>query len=416
MEREDNSGRMPLYLQIAARLLQEIEGQGWDAHAKLPSEVDLAERFRVSRGTVTKALDTLVDRRLLYRRRPRGTFVSPPPDPPRSDSVPGQGHAGLIGVVVGGITEALLDSVHGSILFGVQTVGRAAGFGIMLAMAENDVAMERYYIEDLCERGVEGLIVFPGSHPVASDHGRLESVGDDARSDVLRWMQERGTPFVLVDRWVPSVHCDWVVSDDEAAGRMATDHLIGLGHRRIGFLTTKPYVTGIANRLIGYSLSMQAHGLAVDNDLICHVHELSREGHMRERLQDSAGLQGFLRTSKRPTAFIVSNDYVAARLTFDAEAVGLRVPDDLAIVSCGWGGSLGAYARVPLTTIAQPLVEVGRQATHVLLDRMAGRSSLIRHMSLPVSLVVRESCGARKRATALAARPSGSEDGETVRV
>jgi LacI family transcriptional regulator len=81
------------------------------------------------------------------------------------------------------------------------------------------------------------------------------------------------------------------------------------------------------------------------------------------------------------------------------------VPDDLAIVSCGWGGKMGAYARVPLTSVIQPLMEIGRQATHILLDRMAGRSSTIRQIALPVSLAVRESCGAGERASALAARP-----------
>jgi DNA-binding LacI/PurR family transcriptional regulator len=406
MDYDDGADALPLYRRIATRIAVDIENRGWGPHAKLPSEIDLAAQFGVSRGTITKALDLLVDRGLLYRSRPRGTFVAAqpvtPPQPVESGASM-QGHADVIGVVVAGITEALMDSVHGSIIFGVQTVARAAGFGIMLAMAENDVAMERHYIEDLCARGVGGLIVFPGSHPVVSRQGHLESANDEMRVATLEAMQERGTPFVLVDRWVPAIDCDWVASDDESAGRIATDHLIGLGHRRIGFLATTPHVTSIANRIAGYSLSMQAHGLEVAPDLLYRVREVYREGHTREMLEDRAALRAHLQSDTRATAFVTSNDYVAARLTFDAEAVGLRIPDDLAIVSCGWGGSLGAYARVPLTTIAQPLIEVGRQATHVLLDRMAGRSSLIRRINLPVSLVVRESCGARRRAAALAA-------------
>ena len=408
---QDQSGNgRPLHRSIATAIAKEIESQGRRSHTKLPSELSLATQFGVSRGTVTKALDSLVVRGLVYRRKPQGTFVAPPPESAAPQVLQkvasGSGQADVIGVVVGGLTVELMDSVHGSIIMGVQTVARSAGFGIMLALSENDVLMERYYIEQMCARGVGGVILFPGSHPVERRNGMLVSVGDEVRISALKTMQEQDKPFVLVDRWVPAVDCDWVVSDDEASGRTATEHLIALGHRRIGYMATSPYVTSIANRFSGYAASLQRHGLEVDDRLILHsLREAFSDTYPRESREDGARLQTYLRSADRPSAVVTSNDYVALRVAFAAESAGLRVPDDLAIVSCGWGGKMGAYARVPLTSVIQPLMEIGRQATHILLDRIAGRSSMIRQMALPVSLAVRESCGAGERASALAARP-----------
>ena len=99
---------------------------------------------------------------------------------------------------------------------------------------------------------------------------------------------------------------------------------------------------------------------------------------------------------------------VAGQGTAGLEAIedlaAMRVTADLAIVCCG-GGDVGAHARVPLTSIAQPASDLGRQAAHVLLDRIAGRSSVVRHLTLPVSLVVRRSCGAGARPVPLAIAP-----------
>jgi DNA-binding LacI/PurR family transcriptional regulator len=409
MTQDRHGDGTPLYRSVAAALAAEIESQGWPAHTKLPSELSLAAQYGVSRGTVTKALDSLVLRGLIYRKRPNGTFVAPPPHSSAGrapgESTPAQRQADVIGVIVGGIIFELMDSVHGSIIMGIQTVARAAGYDIVLALSENDVTMERYYVEEMCARGVGGLILFVGSHPVEQRNGALVSVNDEIRVAALKAMQEQDKPFVLVDRWVPAVHSDWVVSDDKAAGRTATDHLIALGHRRVGFMTTTPYITSIANRFSGYSSSLKRHGIEVDHRLVHRVREGPWEPHSRQYWEDSGPLQAYLRGPERPSAVVTSNDYVALQLVFAAEDAGLRVPDDLAVVSCGWGGKMGAYGRVPLTSVIQPLIEIGRQATHVLLDRMAGRSSITRQITLPVSLAVRESCGASARTSALAAQP-----------
>ncbi len=108
---------------------------------------------------------------------------------------------------------------------------------------------------------------------------------------------------------------------------------------------------------------------------------------------DGPLLRAYLFRPGRPGAVVVANEYVGVRVLQAAEDLGLDVPRELSIVCCG-PGDVGAHARVPLTSIVQPAAELGRQAAHILLDRIAGRSAAVRRMTLPVSLVVRRSCGA----------------------
>jgi DNA-binding LacI/PurR family transcriptional regulator len=269
--------------------------------------------------------------------------------------------------------------------------------------------LERYHIEQLLQAGAAGILIFPGDHAVERREGRLVSAGDLERVETLARLQRQHVPFVLIDRYVPEIDCDYVVSDDSAAGYAATQHLVALGHRRIGFVSDNAQVTSIADRHAGYVQCLQEHGLPVEESLV--VQEGRRLGVRGvvasaqapgDELSDRATLRAFLQRPDRPTAIVTTNEYVGLHVLHAAEDVGLDVPGDLAIVSCG-GADISTHARVPLTSIMQPAADLGRQAAHLLLDRITGRSSASRRVVVPVSLVVRRSCGATPRRAPLAA-------------
>jgi LacI family transcriptional regulator len=197
--------------------------------------------------------------------------------------------------------------------------------------------------------------------------------------------------------------------DDSAAGYAATQHLIALGHQRIGFVSDNAQVTSTADRYAGYVQCLQEHGLPVEESLV--VQESRRLGVHRvvgsaqtptDASGDRAALHAFLQRPDRPTAVVTTNEYVGLHVLHAAEDVALDMLGDLAIVSCG-GADISTHARVPLTSIRQPAADLGRQAAHLLLDRITGRSSAARRVVVPVSLVVRRSCGARPRRAPLAA-------------
>ena len=92
--------------------------------------------------------------------------------------------------------------------------------------------------------------------------------GDLERVETLARLQRQHVPFVLIDRYVPEIDCDYVVSDDSAGGYAATQHMVALGHQRIGFVSDNAQVTSIADRYAGYVRCLQEHGLPVEESLI----------------------------------------------------------------------------------------------------------------------------------------------------
>lgn len=387
---------LALHRQLAARIRQEITRRELPAHGKLASEVDLAKRYGVSRGTVTKAFDTLVREGVLYRRQPQGTFVSPATSIGATEGVALRS-AAPASSVVGLVVSQLPESFVGHIMLGVEAVTRAAGHGLIFAHSENDVGLERYHVEQFLHRAVAGILLFP----VASAPERPHSDGEvDEEWTALHMLQRRQTPFVLIDRYAQGVDCDYVVSDDVAAGYAAAQHLVALGNRRIGFLADAPLATSVANRYTGYLRCLRAHGLLVEEPLIPHLRDHGSPSIEPAALSDvqvdGPLLREYLLRPRRPGAVVAANEYVGGRVLQAAEDLGLDVPGELSIVCCG-PGDVGAHARVPLTSIVQPAAELGRQAAHILLDRIAGRSAAVRRMTLPVSLVVRRSCGAGER-------------------
>jgi DNA-binding LacI/PurR family transcriptional regulator len=219
------------------------------------------------------------------------------------------------------------------------------------------------------------------------------------RVEMLQQLQHQGVPFVLLDRYVPEIECDYVVCDNKVAGYAPTEHLVTLGHQRIGFVSIAPQITASCERYFGYVQCLQAHALPVhEEDTLESLHWSfsTRADGMRLPGIDQAGYDAvcnYLRRKDRPGAVVVLNDTVAWSVIRAAEEVGLRVPEDLAIACCG-GGNPEVYGRIPLTSIAQPSAEMGQQGAYLLLDRIAKRSSSTRHIVLPVNLVVRESSGA----------------------
>ncbi len=407
-QENEQSGSLPMYRHIAADIERSIQERKLVGNSKLPSEIELATQYGVSRGTVTKALDMLVQHGVLYRRRPQGTFVASSVtkqvvrEAPQAEYADVSRLSGYTPPVVGLIMPYVTSIFLGSIILGISTIMRTASFALSFAYSENDCGLEQYHIEQFLRQGVAGMLIFPGDHSVEERAGQFVSVGELERIETLRMLQRRNVPFVLMDRYVPEVTCDYVVCDDVTAGYAATQHLFSLGHQRIGFVTMDCAMTSGANRYLGYIQSLRENKQPVREHLILQALSQANPLSMPDSdppsflaQRDRTLLAAYLRQPERPDAIVAMNDYLALHILQTAESLGIDVPGELALVSCG-SGDLGMYLRVPLTSIVQPAGEMGRQSAHILLDRIAQRSSKTRQVVLPVSLVVRKSCGAER--------------------
>jgi LacI family transcriptional regulator len=191
-------------------------------------------------------------------------------------------------------------------------------------------------------------------------------------------------PFVLVGRH-SNEQVSYVDVDNVAAAQMAVEHLIRLGHRRIGTVTGRLNMSSGHDRLAGYRQAMVAHRIPIDEDLVI-------EGDFSE---DSGALAAQRLMSASATAIFAASDSMAVGALKTIRHAGLRVPQDIALV--GFDDVAMATAVEPaLTTVRQPIERLASMAVDVLLDMLenpASAGSPKHKIILPVELIVRDSCG-----------------------
>ncbi len=258
------------------------------------------------------------------------------------------------------------------ILRGAEDVARRGGYRMLLCDTRADLAIEREVIEEMIAHRVDGVVIAP--------------VSDRSRSH-LRRLRKYGVPFVLVDRTVAGIDSDVVVGDNVAGGRQLVQHLIALGHRRIGFIVESDEVSTARDRHRGYVEGLESAGIPVDPRLIA-----------RSTVDPSGGFDGMrrlLETEDRPTAVFTVNNLVALGAIEAVRAAGLDVPHDLALV-CFDDIEYASRMYPFLTVMAQPAETLGTLGTQLLLDRVERRAPEQRRVVvLSAEFVIRQSCGAK---------------------
>ena len=252
----------------------------------------------------------------------------------------------------------------------VEIAAFEAGYSVILCNTENDSQKEFLYMDVLTKKRVDGIIfVTTGEH-----------------DDSFRNLQELKIPSVVMDRDFPDLELDVVLANNLQGGYLATEHLIALGHKRIGCITGPSSVTPIAQRVTGYKKALQETSLSIDPQLIV-------SGDFHPESGWAVGRK-MLSQLDPPTAIFACNDLMAMGVLRAATDLGLKVPHDLALV--GYDDiELASYTTPPLTTIKQPKIEMGVTALNFLLDRIRDKKSAPQSTLLPVSLIIRGSCGAQ---------------------
>lgn len=361
---------MALYAELIRHFRDRILDGSLPVGARLPTELALAEEYQISRGTVRQALTALVNEGLIERVQGRGTFVRRVMPAHTVSALPAEKRLGLVLNRMG----AQLDL---DILIGAEQAAKSRGYQISFAYTEDSLEQQARDIERLLADRVAGIIIFP--------------VHDAVYDQSIWHLQASGVPFVLVDRYFPDLDTDYVVGDNFGGGYRATEHLILLGHIRISFVYTNVdtlRTTSVRDRWLGYKQALQAYDVPYDDAL------------MFQRPAIQAGAQhpydAFLLGPDRPSAIFAVHDGEALELLRAAHRCKLYVPEDLALV--GFDDlSYAAHLNPPLTTVAQPRMELGLRAGNLLINRIEGYKGPPQHVELPTTLVVRISCGGRMR-------------------
>lgn len=330
-----------------------------------PTVKDVAERAGVAPSTVSRVIADNPRISAATKERVRAAMreLNYHPNAIARSLVHQRAHA--IGVVMSQTAEAALaNPFFAEVLRGIGSVAREARHNIMLTTASSREDEYNESLSLLRQRRVDGLIL-------------LTSRREDA---LVRRLRNDGHPFVVLGR-VPGDDVPYVNNDNVAAARGATDHLVALGHRRIGFLGGPGEFIVSEDRLRGYEEGLAAAGIPHDRRLI-KVTDFSYE-------DGYAATRRLLASAGDVTAVLAVDDMLALGAAAAARDLGLRLPEQLSVV--GFNDSpVCPHVAPPLTSVSIPIFELGEGAARMLLDMLANDESP-RRMLLPARLVVRAS-------------------------
>ena len=270
---------------------------------------------------------------------------------------------------IGVVMPRLTDGVIATACQSIEEAARLAGYQVLLATPPDEMKAQLNSIKLLVSRQVDGLIL-------SSLH-----LGD---MEPIRQIEKIEIPVIATNRSVGDVIPSVTVADRHG-GFLATEHLISLGHRRIGVIAGPRHASTAWERTMGYFEALDKHGIARDESLVVHT-----------EFEVSGGVLGahqLLNVPDRPTAIFSVNDTAAIGAMGAARDRGLHIPEDLSLV--GYNDiPIVSQLPTPLTTISSPSGAMGAVALQQLLRGINGME--MTSMELPVSLVVRSSTSAPK--------------------
>jgi LacI family transcriptional regulator len=337
-------------------------GGGPGANGRRPTMREVAAVAGVSLSTVSRALnaDPKVDPKLAervhsavamlgYRRDVTATTLR---------------RADRLSASIGLVFDDVANPFHATLHRGIEDVARARGVLAFAGSSDEDGARERDLVQAFLSRRVDGLVIVPAG----SDHSYL-----------LR-DREAGVGLVFVDRPPAFIDADVVLSDHAGGARVATEHLLAAGHRRIGYLGDRQRIASAAERLRGHREALADRGVAFDPALV------------RLELEDSAMAReatlGLLDGENPPTAVFTAQNLItigaveALRARGAQHRVALVGFDDITLADAVDPG---------LTVVAQDPWDIGRAAAELLFARLDGDTGPTRRVELPTTLIARGS-------------------------
>lgn len=340
--------------QLRDILLQEIKEGRFTEGGRIPSERDLAERYRISRASVRESITELINAGILFRTVGKGTYIAT-----ASARAQATVQTRNVGFLISEDIFHFVQTGYNRILRGVEDACRANGDRLVF----HSVGDSRVAIDGSLK--LSGCVVVGG-----------------LRRSALDRLKEGGVPFVLVDLLLKDEagHATLVTIDYAGGTRMAIEHLFQLGHRHIGFIG----LSG-SEKYNAYWQSLEEFGLLYNPRQVEFLPAIDLEPGM---LAGFHATQKMIARSQLPTALLVTNDYVARGVMEALMVAGIEVPEQVSVVGYD---DLGLKTNPPMTTIRVDLDQVGHLAMDALYRRIEGTSPQTEQILVPVTLVVRGS-------------------------
>lgn len=277
--------------------------------------------------------------------------------------------------IIGMIVSDNQDPFFAALVRGAEDVARSMGFLVIICNSDRRSDIELKYIHTLNDYRVDG-IVFSGGGLVAPEY-----VAE--MSKLLAVVRHRGCAVVSLGR--QAFPCVEISSDNVRATADAVGHLVGMGHRRIGYVSGPEHITTTALRLEGYRLGLQEHNIPYDPSLVLPGDYTLEGGCAAARLM--------LHLRRRPTALLASTDQMAAGCASQLKSEGLRIPEDISLMGVD-DVATAASIDPPLTTVSLNLYQMGALGIRYLTKLRNGEIDEAFRLTVEHELVIRQSTGA----------------------
>lgn len=269
---------------------------------------------------------------------------------------------------VGFVVSDISNPLFATIAKGVDAVLTDHDYSLVLANSQNQPRREAELLSALRQRRVEGLIAAVADERAPGLADRLEAFAT-----------------VLFDREVPGSRADAVCSDHETGIASALAHLAGLGHRRVALVAGSQRQLGSRARVLAFRKHARRFGLDRDRRLVRRVEPTRENG--------NAAARGFLALTNPPTATLVAHNQITVGVIEALHELGVELPDELSLIACD-DVDVTRLHTPPIDVVKRDLLELGRAAARLLLDRLSDRGAPPRMVVLPTELVVRASTAA----------------------
>jgi len=354
---------VPLYQQVEQYLRGQIASGALRRGDMLPQVKDLCEQFGgISHLTVRQAIKNLSEENLVKTIHGRGSFVSEELNRDERIAI---------------LLPHLENTLHVSIAQGAQEIFTAHGLRSLILDSQGSEATEGDHIANLKDLPLGGALIFPIPTGNVAEH--------------IFALKQDGFNFVLVDRYFEDILTPCVVVDNFLGGYESARHL-SLSRRRVAWIG-ESHSTPARQRLEGFRTALNDAGIACPSVLIKHI-EVSPDApkpyHLAQREAVWAAVDGLMSLQPPIDGLVCSDDFNALSALERLENLDVKVPEQIAVI--GFDDIPGAATSSPaLTTIRQPMKQLGREAATMLLERLKDKTLPIRKHVLPIELIVRES-------------------------
>jgi LacI family transcriptional regulator len=322
---------------------------------------DVAQRAGVSQATAARALGGYGSVSERARRRVLDAASALSYQPNDVARALASGAKRTIGLIVADVENPFFAAAAR----GLSDVVETHGYTLLLANSDENIERERAAIEAIRTR-VDGFVLSPSS---------------DASGAALAAQHSQ---VVLLDRGIRGLSVDTVTVENAAGARRAVEHLLGLGHRRIGAVADSPDIHSTEQRLRGYRAALRTAGIPDEPELVS-IGDSTQQG----------GYEAATRLLGRrplPEALFATSNFMTAGAVRAIRELGLRLARDIALVGfddTDWA----TLIEPPITVVRQPVAEMGRKAGELIMERLRGSSAPARRVRLRTELVIRRSAG-----------------------